>query len=98
LLSFFFLPAGVHELLTHACYRNMVIKMQTEAYLLLHLKMKMSVMEGWPAETFSSPLFSFFPWSSSRALLVSTALIHFPSHSSGFLFMLVLRREVCNRG
>jgi len=55
----FFLPAGVRELLTHACYRNMVIKMQTKAYLLLHSKMKMTVMEGWPAEMFSSPLFSF---------------------------------------
>jgi hypothetical protein len=83
--------AGVHELVTHACYRNIVIKMQTEAYLLLHLKMKMAVMEGWPAETvfFSSVFLSFFPWSSFRALLVCTVLVHFPSLSSGF-FMLVL--------
>jgi hypothetical protein len=38
----FFLPAGVRELLTHACYRNMIIKMKGEgnaAYLLLYLKM-----------------------------------------------------------
>jgi hypothetical protein len=65
--------------------------MQTEAYLLRHLKMKMAVMEGWPAETvfFSSVFLSFFPWSSFRALLVCTVLVHFPSLSSGF-FMLVL--------
>jgi len=38
----FFLPAGMRELLTHACYKNMIIKMKGEgnaAYLLLYLKM-----------------------------------------------------------
>jgi hypothetical protein len=61
--SFFFLPEGVRELLTHAFYRNIVIKTQTEAYLSLHLKMKMTVMEGWSAETifFSYVFLSFFP-------------------------------------
>ena len=37
-----FLPAGMRELLTHACYRNMIIKMKGEgnaAYLSLYLKM-----------------------------------------------------------
>jgi hypothetical protein len=41
-LAIAFLPAGVRELLTHACYRNMIIKMKGEgnaAYLLLYLKM-----------------------------------------------------------
>jgi len=41
---------------------------------------------------------SFFPWSSFCALLVCTVLVHFPSLSSVFFPMLVLRREVCNRG
>jgi hypothetical protein len=36
--------------------------MQTKAYLLLHLKMKMTVMEGWSAKTifFSSVLLEKF--------------------------------------
>ena len=56
--------------------------------MLRHLKMKMTVMEGWPTETvfFSSVFLSFFPWSSFCALLVYTVLVRFPSLSTGSFY------------
>jgi len=63
--------------------------MQTAAYLLLQLKMKMTVMEGYPANAifFSSVFLLFFPWSFFLALLVCTVPVHFPSLSTVFFFL-----------
>jgi hypothetical protein len=54
------------------------------------LKMKMTVMEGYPANAifFSSVFILFFPWSSFLALLVCTVPVHFPSLSTVFFYFL----------
>jgi len=50
-----------------------VLSRRRSSKLLLHLKMKMTVMKGWPTKTiFFSVFLSFFPWSSFCALLVYT--------------------------
>lgn len=58
-----------------------VLSRKRSSKLLLHLKMKMTVMEGWPTKTvfFSFVFLSFFPWSSFCALLVYIVLVCFPS-------------------
>ena len=56
--------------------------------LLLHLKMKITVIKGWPTEIvlFSSIFLLFFLWSSFCALIICTVLVRFPSLSIGSFY------------